>query len=232
LNTQKAVLSFWKDIEVFSLPDLSFNAKLIDLNKPLPWELPFIPQQNGTWRHIVFFGKHNKEKIIDVIERVLGDNAEKPDWLEKPAGNTCMAVLILNEQGRLLGDTPYLQASYLHGIKCLQEGRKLSEVNKLLDEVQKKFKERHPYNQEAENQENLSAPVITTAHLKKEIAVLNDLNIRDIVCDNHVYVLSIQVSKQSKGDTAFLNSFYLDDLNHLINNSNSFGKGLDSYFLF
>ena len=229
MNTQKAVLSFWKDIEVFSLPDLPSYAKSLDLSKPLPWELPFTLHPNSTWRHIVFLGKHNKEKVIDVIEKALGENAEKPDWLEKPAGHTCMAVLILNEQGRLSGDTPYLQASYLHGIKCLLEGRKLSEINRLLDEVQEKFRERHPYNQEAENLENVAVPVIRAVHLKKEIAVLNDLNIKDIVCDNHLYVQSIQVSKQSKGDTAFLNSFYLDDLNHLINKTGSFGKGLDSY---
>lgn len=229
MNPQKAILSFWKDIEVFALPDLPSNAKTLDLNKPLPWELPFTPQQNSTWRHVVFLGKQSKEKIIEIIDKVLGDNSEKADWLERPTGNTCMAVLILNEEGRVSGDNPYLQASYLHGIKCLGEGRKLSEVNRLLDEVQEKFKERHPYNQEAENLENISTLIITTAHLKKEIAVLNGLNVKDIVCDDRVYVQSIQVSRQSKGDAAFLNSFYLDDLNQLISSSGKFGKGLDSY---
>ena len=229
LNTQKSILSFWKDIEIFSLPDLPSSAKLVDMNKTLPWELPFVPQQNSMWRHIVFLGKHSKEKIINIIEKALEDNPEKPDWLEKPTGNTCMAVLILNEQGQLSGDSPYLQASYLYGIKCLQNGRKLSEVTKLLDEVQEKFRERYPYNQDAQDLINVLTPIITSAHLKKEVAVLNNLHIADIVCDSHIYVQSIQVSKQSKGDTAFLNSFYLNDLNHLINSSNSFGKGLDAY---
>ena len=134
MNAQKAILSFWKDIEVFSLPDLPSDAKLLDLNKPLPWELSFKAQQNSTWRHAVFLGKHSKEKIIDVIDKTLGDNAEKPDWLEKPSGNTCMAILVLNEQGQLSGENSYLQASYLHGIKCLQTSYKLSEVNSRLNE--------------------------------------------------------------------------------------------------
>ncbi|GGB20736.1 ATP-binding protein [Mucilaginibacter rubeus] len=228
LSTQKDILSFWKDIEVFSLPDLPSNAKELDLNKPLPWQLPFTPQANSTWRHIVFLGKHGKSKIIDVIDNALGDTSEKPDWLEKPTGNTCMAVLILNEAGRLSGDNPYLQASYLYGIKCLQDSRKISEVIRYLNEVQEKFRERHPY-QETDTLENLSTPLITAAHLKKEIAVLNDLNIKEISCGHQVYVQSIQVSKQSKADTGFLNSFYLDDLNRLSDNSTKFGEGLSNY---
>lgn len=206
---------------------------MVDLNKPLPWELPFVPQHNSMWKHIVFLGKHSKEEVIDVINLALGNNnVEKPDWLEKPTGNTCMAVLILNEQGQLLGDSPYLQAAYLHGLRCLQQVDKLSEINKLLDEVQEKFRERYPYIQEAKNLESSLHPVITSAHLKKEIAVLNDLDIKGIACNTCVYVYSLKVSKQSKGDTGFLNSFYLDDLNHLINSSGAFGKGLDSYLVF
>lgn len=229
MNARKSILSFWKDIEIFSLPDLPSNAKFVDLSKTLPWELSFVPKQNSTWRHIVFLGKHSKENIIDVIGKALHDKPEKQDWIEKPTGNTCMAVLIIDEQGRLSGDSPYLQASYLYGVKCLQEGKKLSEVSKLLDEVQEKFRERYPYNQDAKDLNSALAPIITSAHLKKEIAVLNKLNVDGITCDSHIYVQSIQVSKQSKGDTAFLNSFYLEDLNQLINNSNSFGKGLNDY---
>jgi hypothetical protein len=229
LNPQKAILSFWKDIEVFSLPDLPLEAKLLDMNKPLPWELPSTPKENSTWKHFVFLGKHSKTRIIDVIDNILGDNFEKPDWLEKPKGDTCMAVLILNEEGQLFGDNPYLQASYLHGIKCLQQGKKISEVNKMLDAVQDEFKERYPYNQDAESLEEISNPIFTTAHLKKEIAILNEMNIKDIACDDHVYIQSLEVSKKSKGDTAFLNSFYLDDLNYLIDNAKPLGKGLDSY---
>ena len=229
MNTQKSILSFWKDIEVFSLPDLPSNAKLLNLNKSLPWELSFTSQQNSTWRHIVFFGRHSKEKIIDVIDKTLGDNAERPDWLEKPSGNTCMAALILNEQGQLSGEKPYLQASYLHGIKCLQNRSELSEVNNLLNESQEKFKERHPHNQEADSLEDVAIPIISAIHLKKEIDVLNELDIKDVICDNHIYIQSMQVSRQSKGDTAFLNSFYLDDLNKLINNTGTFGKGLGNY---
>ncbi len=72
-------------------------------------------------------------------------------------------------------------------------------------------------------------PIITTAHLKNEIAALNELRIKEIICSNHIYVHSMQVSRQAKSDTAFLNSFYLDDLNLLINSKDTFGKGLDNY---
>lgn len=229
MNTQKSILSFWKDIEVFHLPDLNSDAKLIDLSKPLPWELPFVSKQNSTWRHIVFFGKHSKAKIIEVIDKALGDNAEKPDWIEKPNGNTCMAVLILNEQGRLMGENPYLQASYLHGITCLQNGKNLSEVSRRLNDSQEKFRDRHPHNQDANNLEDASNPLIRATHLEKEVAVLNELNVNEIACSNHIYVHSMQVSKQARGDTAFLNSFYLDDLNLLAGSRSAFGKGLDSY---
>ncbi|MXV50343.1 ATP-binding domain-containing protein [Pedobacter sp. HMF7647] len=229
MNHQQSILSFWKDIEIFALPELPADAKAINLDKPLPWELPFTPRPNSTWRHTIFFGKHSKEKIIGVIEKAIGDYTEKPDWLQKPTGNTCMAVLILDEEGRLSGDSPYLQASYLHGIKCLQDGRYLSGVNSRLDAIQEEFKERHPYSQDAASLENMSSPVFTRSHLKNEVAVLNRLNIKDVLCDAQVYVQSAQVSRLVKGDTAFLNSFYLNDLDRLITDSAPFGKGLAGY---
>ncbi|SEN44062.1 Superfamily I DNA and/or RNA helicase [Chitinophaga rupis] len=228
MKKQKNILSFWKDIEIFSLPDVPRDAKILDFNKPLPWELPYVPEANSNLRHFIFLGKHSKEHIVKLIEEQAGYEPDG-DFKEKPTGDTCMATLILDEQGCLVAENPYLQASYIHGLKCLQDGVSLSTLNDRLSEVQDQFTERHPINPDAENLEKSLSPVITTAHLMKEIEVLNKLGIKGMPCEEQVYVQSIRVSKRAKNDIPFLNSFYLDDLQQLLNTKETFGKGLRQY---
>lgn len=228
LKKQKNILSFWKDIEIFSLPDVPRGAKVLDFNKPLPWDLDNEPQDGSSWRHFIFLGKNSKEHIAKLIREQTGYDPDD-DFKEKPAGDTCMAVLVLDERGCLAAENSYLQASYIHGLKCLQDGVSLSTLKDRLSEVQDQFTERHPVNPDAENLEKSLSPVITAAHLKKEIEVLHKLGIKGIHCGDQVYVESVRVSKRTKNDIPFLNSFYLEDLQQLADAKEPFGKGLRQY---
>lgn len=225
---KKKILTFWRDIEIFFLPDKPHTANLAQ--GLLPWEFPFEPEENFTYRHIVYLGIQLKQHIVNLIEKAINYTpAEEQQWLDKVNGHTCMAVLVLNEKGQLANENAYLQASYLHGLLCLKENGNLSDITARLQFVQDKFKERHPYNTEAESLDKLRSPIITRDTLNREIKVLNELNVPGIVCNADIFVHTQKVSKKAKADTGFLNSYYLDDLNGLINDPTKWSKGLHQY---
>lgn len=92
-------------------------------------------------------------------------------------------------------------------------------VVEMLEKVQEDFIDRYnikPFTEETE--EPIELGTIGWKELEREISALNNLNINDLECDHTIYCQSIIISKKIKNaDTSFLNSFYLDDLNKLIN---------------
>ena len=226
MNNKQKILSFWRDIEVFNLPDLQKEAKRFTEDMSLPWLLDFEPDEKLMWRHYVFLGKHAKQHILDCIDSLIdADNPER-DFVERPSGETCMAVMIIDENGRPLSQGGYLQAAYIQGLWCLQHDKDLHLVNERLELGQEGFRERYPLNPEAEDLEDLLLPVIHWPHFKKEIAVLNDLQLTDITCAQAVHIHSVKISRKSTNEVPFLNSFYLDDLNDLLQKKKH-AKGLD-----
>jgi hypothetical protein len=224
----KRILTFWRDVEIFFLPNKPEEAKLI--KGRLPWEIPFEPNENFTYRHTVYLGTRPKKDIIGIIEKQIDYSpGEKQQLFNEVTGKTCMAVLELNEKGQLANENAYLQASYLHGLLCLKGKGNLSDINMRLQLVQEKFKERHPYNTDAEVLESLQSPVFTRDMLNKEINLLNELNIPGMVCNSEIFIHTKKVSKKAKADTTLFNSFYLDDLNKLINDPAKWNNGLLQY---
>lgn len=177
--------------------------------------------------HIIYFGKKAKEDITGLIKKTVNEDFQD-DWMEKAAGNTCMAVMIVNENGETSHDGGYLQASYIHGIKCLQDRLPIVNVNERLQKTQQEFRERYPVNQDAESLETLSSRTLTWAQLQNEIEVLNALDIDGLRCDDRIYIKTTKVPRLAKADPSFLNSFYLDDLNALIKGENR-GAGLNHF---
>lgn len=231
LNPQKNILKFWRDIEIFNLPDLSENVYLIDKNTHLPWTLEQQPLEDAKRQYILYFGKQQKIDVVKIIEEQTGETDQKPDWLEKVTGNTCMAVLILEENGQISDDGAYVQASYLHGLKSLQDQLPLDKVSEKLEKVQEDFQERMKEN--VFSQDPKTSPQnepLTWKELQREINMLQNLKIKGIECNEKIYCQSIIISKKIKNtDTSFLNSFYLQDLGNLIKNEKSWNSGLKTY---
>lgn len=65
---QKAILNFWRAIEIFNLPDLPTEANLFQKGASLPWELPHENEKDLKWHHIVFLGRIPKKIITEKIE--------------------------------------------------------------------------------------------------------------------------------------------------------------------
>lgn len=231
MNTQKNVLKYWRDIEIFNLPDLPDDIGYLQAGKPLPWTQKLEPLEEAKRRYILYFGKQSKPELVSIIEKLTDDNGEKPDWTEKVSGNSCMAVLILEENGQLVEDGGYLQASYLHGLTCLKNNSPMDTVPEKLQRVQEDFKERYKYDPFSHEQNHpLTDKPLSWEELKNEIQILNDTSIKEIACDNTIYCKTIIISKKIKNsDTAFLNSFYLDDLNSLIEHPKQWNTSLQSY---
>jgi len=112
-NKKNNILKFWRDIEIFNLLDFSDKLGYLDKNAPLPWTVTQQPLEEAKRRYILYFGKHKKLHITTLIENLIGETQEKPDWMEKVSGDTCMAVLILEENGTISEENAYVQASYM-----------------------------------------------------------------------------------------------------------------------
>lgn len=233
-SDQKAIFRFWRDIEIFHLPDLPADTKAYIPGSKLPWELPYEKTTASVkWYHTVFLGKASKQKITESIENAIEYiPAEEEDWVEKIAGNSCLAVMIIDQDGLCHIDNGYLQASYLHGLLCLRNDQPLSLINDMLAAEQEAFKERYPLDLEAKRIEDLFTPVINWSHLVNEMNVLQNLQIGNLEWKPTFFIKSFPLSIFAKPDTAFLNSFYLKDLNNLIDNDKDCGIGLDKFSTF
>lgn len=231
MEKQKRILKFWRDIEIFNLPNVPDKLPNLKIDIPLPWTVPKEPLNDAKRRYILYFGKQRKLHITSLVESLAGQTQEKPDWIEKVSGDTCMAILILEENGILSEDGAYLQASYLHGLKRLQEGQDIGKVSEDLDKSQQEFIDRHGITPLPDGTEGMSeAQSVSWHELQREIDALNELKINGLKCNDTIYVQTVIVSKKIKNtDTTFLNSFYLDDLNQLIKSKRRWNKGLNMY---
>ena len=76
------ILQFWRDIEIFDLPDLNKAASLIDTNAVLPWVHKVKePKKHYKWRYTLLFGKIDKKLILNHLNTLLKADAPS-DWEE------------------------------------------------------------------------------------------------------------------------------------------------------
>lgn len=208
MTKQTDILKFWRDIEIFNLPDAPKKLEVLRPGVKLPWEIAADPLSNGTHRYIVCFGIMRKSDVVHLIEELIGDKEVKGDWIAPVSGKTCMAALMLDENGLILEEGAYLQASYLHGIKCLSSGANLNSINERLEKVQEEFKDRYQSRFQTTEEEDLKASRITWLDFAKEIEILNSSGFTGLKCNSIVYYKSINIAKKAKnGDAAFLTAF-------------------------
>ena len=210
---QLDILRFWRDVEIFDLPDFNEDAVYLDAEAQLPWHPPVRPaKKHYKWRYTLIFGKIEKKRIIEHLNTILKAEVAN-DWEEPVRGYSCFSALILDEGGCAQEDS-YVTASYTFGINALEKKKELSSVAADLEQARQDFLERFNIPWSGPDEETAKGEVVFHEHLKKEISYLKELNTwwkEDI----RIFVLAEEVPKDSEHNSEFLNSFYLDDLNHL-----------------
>jgi hypothetical protein len=211
------ILRFWRDIEIFNLPDFNKDAIILNNGVLLPWQQTVkLPKKNYKWRYSLIFGKIEKKLILDHLNTLIKIETVS-DWEESIQGFTCLSALILDEQGRPQQDS-YVTASYTFGIKILENNGNLASVSEDLEKARMEFLERYniPEINNDNNELNLKGDIVNWNHLDSEINYLENLSLwrKDKI---KVYLLLEEVPKDSEPNSSFLNSFYLDDLNYLSN---------------
>ncbi len=229
---QQDILHFWRDVEIFNLPNFpkanQGQGRLYPLKtfSSLPWQQTRPTEKNKKWSYTLFFGKIPQKTIVEYVDNLL-KNKVKEEWEEPIDGYTCLSCINLDEEGKP-NFKSYTIASYVVGLTLLTRGKDLSLVKEELEESSLKFLERYNIPQFNEAKEEIpTGDTVSWEHIKNEIAYLKEEN-PWLTQDIEVYVLEKQVKKDSESEVPFLNSFFLDDLNRLIA-SNDFSPTLQSY---
>lgn len=139
---QQDILNFWRDIEIFDIPDLNKDASLLNKHEDLPWLTTVTPpKKHFKWSYTLIFGKIEKKRIIEHLNTLLKTD-EVNDWEEPVQGYSCFSALLLDEKGRPQQDS-YVAASYVFGIRALEKGEELSTVSSSLEIAKEDFIERY-----------------------------------------------------------------------------------------
>lgn len=223
------IIKFWRDVEIFDLPDFNKDTYLIQEGDPLPWLNGNKPtKKNYKWRYTLIFGKIEKKIIVDHLNSLLKVKGIN-DWEEPASGFSCFSALILDEKGFPHQDS-YVTASYTFGINALEQNADLSIVTNDLQKSQDNYLDRYNFRLvDIDGEQVLQGDRILWEHLNKETDYLKDIN-KWWDQSIGIYLLIESVPKDSEPNTSFLNSFYLNDLNYLSTiKEKELGVALQSY---
>ncbi|ROI06889.1 hypothetical protein EGI16_03015 [Chryseobacterium sp. G0240] len=220
-TSKQHVLNFWRNIEIFDLPQFNKDSYLLEENTLLPWiQGRQSARKNYVWQYTLIFGRLEKKKVIENIDALLEVKDTRPDWEKPVTGHTCLAALLLDDEGRP-DEKSYVLASYVTGIQVLEQNKNCSLIPSLLSITQEDFELRYnippiPENiTEDDEKPSRKGKIVTWEllhhelnYLQEQIQAWNDEPIK-------IFLLAREVNKNSKPEVNFLNSFYLDDLNYL-----------------
>lgn len=226
---QQDILKFWRNVEIFDLPDFNKDTHLINEGDLLPWlKTDKITKKNYKWRYTLVFGKIEKKAVVEHLNSLLKVDSSN-DWEELISGFTCLSALILDEKGCPQQDS-YVTASYTFGISALEQNTNLSSVSNALRKSQADFPNRYNFKLiEIDGKLIFQGETVLWEHLSKEIKYLKDIN-KWWNQSIGIYLLEENVPKDSEANIGFLNSFYLDDLDQLSNiKEKELGAALQSY---
>lgn len=250
------VLRFWRDLEIFNIPttptakENTPQTKISTLyrRRPrniLPWhDEDFAPTEQHAFLHVVYVGVADVEDLARLVLRGILPNDDLSEReIQRVSGQGWLAAFVVNEHGVPLPSS-YLAASYAHGVDAFRETGTLENVNARLQRAQEEFAQRcHRLAPANGNEESTASPSGTPLRW-------DDLEVeREVVCallgegakkaelEWRVVVRTSRIKRSKLKDnqeaaTEFLNSFYLDDLDRLIDRAEKqqpFGAALTRY---
>lgn len=255
-NEPLRVLQFWRDLELFNIPttptakDNTPQIKVTTLRRrgpqsTLPWHRKeFAPTEPHAFLHVVYVGVADVEDLARLVLRGIlptGDLSERE--VQRMSGQGWLAAFVVNEQGAPLPGS-YLAASYAHGVDAFRETGTLDNVNARLQRAQEEFAQRchrlTPTEGSDDTASSLSDMPLRWEDLEAEREVVCALlgeEAKKATLDWRVVVRTSRIKRSKLKDnqeaaTEFLNSFYLDDLDRLIEQAETqqpFGAALTRY---
>ncbi|MBS1607055.1 MAG: ATP-binding protein [Bacteroidetes bacterium] len=214
----KNILRYWRAIETFNLPDApvaKWKKQFSDLKdgEDLPWEPGVLPspKEGKQWRHTLYFHVVSKQDVISLLSR-LSDSKE---YREPVGGDTCLSAVVVNHLG-LPVERTYSPAAFIYGIKIIREKMAQDELPGLLRKAGEDLMERD---------------MIDWRALKKELRVLRELAHGELPLRAGVRCISEQVDEKATAEAPFLNSYYVKDLNNLIDSREDPGEPLKTFLL-
>lgn len=250
------VLRFWRDLEIFNIPttptakDNTPQIKVTTVRRrgpqsTLPWHRDeFAPTEPHAFLHVVYVGVADVEDLARLVLRGILPNDDLSEReIQRVSGQGWLAAFVVNEHGVPLPSS-YLAASYAHGVDAFRETGTLENVNARLQRAQEEFAQRchrlAPANGSDDTTASSSGTALRWEDLEAEREVVCALlgeGAKKAALDWRVVVRTSRIKRSKLKDnqeaaTEFLNSFYLDDLDRLIDRAEKqqpFGAALTRY---
>lgn len=240
-------------------PKRADGKHLVELKhqERLPWENPrFANSERGKkWIHTLYFGCIQKEYIMDIVRQNLSDNSEIFESPQALSGKTWMSALVVDDTGRPFDNT-YTRAAFVYAVKALLENKNFDEINEWLKKAQKDYDTRFKVEdnvtqKKAQDEENGNVFELVDYEEEEEeeaiedrnqsitwLQLVNELDDLEVNLPPHlageikVICISEKVLRSVEPEAPYLNSFYTNDLNNLIDlvrNEKIIGQPLEKY---
>ncbi|MEV0115300.1 AAA domain-containing protein [Streptomyces sp. NPDC050844] len=236
------IVGFWRAVELFSpqkIPSVSARERVYAVaeDEPLPWEdghpLRSVRLEPGfVWQHVVYGGTYALRTVRDVVLQVFGENEEDHDG--RLDGESAMFALTVNDEGRLLLDSPVLSTCAWATGRALHPGPSrpgwldgfdedeaawLARVADLGEELADELSDFDAAESDADGEEDEDKVGLYRLSVKDLLGFVRDLsqawNVTEVLQPEEIRVRSVAV-RQKQADDAdqqdFLNSFYVADL--------------------
>lgn len=218
-----AVVEYWRVAEMFSSPGIEVvNERQwvfrVEDHEPLPWETEHRLKEvelptDKAWRHTVFLGCYDLERVVDVLTQVFGADPESYD--SRSDGESALAAFVVAEDGTLLDGSAILSSCAWATGQLLRPGGAGS---------LKAFGEAQPAISDlltsvlvplAPDDDRPPTPIDVDRLRSALDNVATWLGVRGCLDVTEIRVQSKQVSRRNGNDAEvddFLNSMILDDL--------------------
>ncbi|MFI6309868.1 DEAD/DEAH box helicase [Nocardia fusca] len=114
------IVRFWRAVELFSPQQLDPVDPRKDMyaareGEPLPWEPGHAIEskrleRGKVWQHTVYAGVFDITRMREVVRRVFGVDEADENFDGRHGGHTALLAFTVNQEGRLLRDSPVLSS--------------------------------------------------------------------------------------------------------------------------
>lgn len=223
-------------------------------NDPLPWNELDPPKRLGStervWSHTVYLGVYSLADIYESLHRVFQDDADVYDV--RPPGQSACAGLLIDDRGQLVIESQILSSALWAVGRATNQGSSNAQWAEGFESARSLFAETVEFREAQRIEEFIKSlserdsppdedvpppPPIEgdfICELLKIAHRYSGITGHDRLATDGIIIKSTAVSARKadeSGDTDFLNSFFLDDLSQIQDQSaeGELGEALSSY---